>query len=234
MSARFPDSAPNLLTPKAQLREIGKIIDRMAAAFLRFQVAVGPEALSLRTALGDLQAYYLDYFQEGTLGTVLLDCFTTATTVGFDLNEMDHVLNTLLDETPTAGLPTLFTQMAINFSVSQDAHILAAMTFHSRDDIDAMMVRMQAIFSVTIDHAADVMDSGVYAKLMELAAAVTRYLAETARPLPRMVQYEINPRPSLAVANRIYADAARAEEIATENKVVNPVFCPRILRVLSA
>jgi hypothetical protein len=230
----FPDSAPKLLTPKAQLKEIGRIIDRMSSAFLKFHGGAGGEALALRIALGDLQAFYIEYYYAHTLGTAVLRCFKAATSVGFTLNQMDYVLYDLLDETPTTGLPLLFVQSAVNYSIAQDARILAKIVFTSRDDIDVMMSRMQKVFNLTLDRAADAMDSFVYSKLLELFASVSRYLAETGRPLPRVVQYELSPHPSLSLANRIYADATRAEEIVAENKIINPVFCPRVIRVLSA
>ena len=40
--------------------------------------------------------------------------------------------------------------------------------------------------------------------------------------------------PALTLANRIYADAGRADELVAENKIIHPAFCPREGRALSA
>ena len=53
--------------------------------------------------------------------------------------------------------------------------------------------------------------------------------------LPRMVSYTVGAvMPALTLANRIYADAGRADELAAENKIIHPAFCPREGRALSA
>jgi prophage DNA circulation protein len=59
-------------------------------------------------------------------------------------------------------------------------------------------------------------------------------LSSVSRQLPRVVQFEFNDFfPSLALANRIYQDASRYEEIAAENETINPLFVQRLIKGLS-
>jgi prophage DNA circulation protein len=57
----------------------------------------------------------------------------------------------------------------------------------------------------------------------------------TARPLPRLLPYQFaRVMPTLVLAQRLYADASRADEIRAENHVVHPLFCPLTGFALSA
>jgi len=68
-----------------------------------------------------------------------------------------------------------------------------------------------------------------------LMAGITRYLTDVGRPLPRMVAFQMTAiMPALAISNLIYQDGSRDEEIAAENKIVHPAFCPISIRALSA
>jgi prophage DNA circulation protein len=71
--------------------------------------------------------------------------------------------------------------------------------------------------------------------VLKLHAAITMHLTETARPLPRMIAFQFNmTMPSVVLAQRLYADASRADELRAENKIVHPAFCPRQGLALSA
>ena len=82
--------------------------------------------------------------------------------------------------------------------------------------------------------AADDMDQMTYQALVRLHAAVTFFLVETARPLPRMLNFQFGaPMPTLVAAYRLYADAGRADELRAENKVVHPAFMRPFGKALS-
>jgi hypothetical protein len=93
---------------------------------------------------------------------------------------------------------------------------------------------MKNWFDIAIELAAGQQDNPSYAALITLAGSITRYLADTARPLPRMLTYELIPMPGLALSQFIYSDGSRSEELAKENRVVHPAFCPAKIRALSA
>lgn len=231
----WPPLAPALPTRKRQMEQIGQIIDRFAPILLEAAVsAPGRDTAAVRRAVGNLIAYYDTYTSEGELANRLLACFSAATSVGTSIDGMERVLTVLLaEEGVLAGIPTAFVEAAILFVLAQEARILTTMTFVSRDDVDAMSGRMRRSFEAGRDMAADDMESGIYLKIVDLAASVTRYLADTGRPLPRLINVALAPMTALTISNRIYGTGERWNEIVKENRIVHPAFLPRELRVLS-
>jgi prophage DNA circulation protein len=74
-----------------------------------------------------------------------------------------------------------------------------------------------------------------YRALVELHAAVVFFLTETARPLPRMLQWRFSKIMStLVLAQRLYYDASRADELREENHIIHPAFGSLSGRALSA
>jgi prophage DNA circulation protein len=134
------------------------------------------------------------------------------------------------------GLPAVAVAVTgMQFSLVMQARIIATMTFVSREDVDAMMLTMNAVFEPAEEFAADATDDpSVFQSMVALHSAVTRNLIALARPLPRVIQYRFTERmPSLVLANRIYADARRADELRMENKTVHPAFMQSSGRCLS-
>jgi prophage DNA circulation protein len=227
-------SKERLLPPKEQIREIKGILSRMVIQLLDWTVDTGPRTANLRRLCGNLLARFDDYLVMNVVGQSLLATFRAATDANITLNAMDEVLNQLYAETPTYGGPSMVQQAAIVFALAQQSRIIQKTEFNSRDDVEAMMKRIRASYDRARDIAADEMESSAYQSLTALAAALSRYLADTARPLPRMVTYELRPQPALRAANYIYGDGSRWEELVSENKIIHPAFCPNALRALSA
>ena len=79
------------------------------------------------------------------------------------------------------------------------------------------------------------MDQMTFQTLVALHGSVTNHLVTTARPLPRMLNFQFfEPLPSLVMAYKLYDDASRCDELREENKVVHPAFCPMTGQALSA
>jgi hypothetical protein len=192
-----------------------------------------PGAL-MRHAVGDLQASAADQISAGTLGLPLLNCFMLAYYAGATLAGMDGVRAAMVATTPV-GLPAAAVANAgIRFALGREARILANTVFVSRDDATAAIMMMNSAFEPAEEFAADHSDPSNYQALIALHAAVTRDLSTRARPLPKLVTYSF-PRsfPSLKLANRLYADASRADELRMENKAIHPAFMPRAGSALS-
>jgi prophage DNA circulation protein len=164
----------------------------------------------------------------------LLACYRLATEAGMTVQWMDRVLTQLVSEKPSDLAAVSVVQNSILFALAQDARILAKTEFQSREDVQRMLERMKGWFDISIELAAEQRDNPSYAALITLAGSITRYLADTARPLPRMLHYQVQPMPGLTLSQMIYHEGSRAEEIAAENKVVHPAFCPINIRALSA
>jgi prophage DNA circulation protein len=144
------------------------------------------------------------------------------------------MINDLFNEKVESNLVAVVVLTCIVFSVAQEARILANMTFVSRDEIEETMVWLRDQYDAVKRACADHMDNASYAAVTKLTAVVVHHLVNTARPLARVVNFQIRPLPSLAWANRIYGDALRAEELAKENRIVHPAFMPAAIRALSA
>ncbi len=127
-------------------------------------------------------------------------------------------------------------QTAARFALVEMARIVAATTFTSRQDVDATLARVNAAFAPAEDFAAAQFNAVVWRALVASHADVVRDLKARARPLPRIVSYAFGTRmPLLTLANRLFGDASRAEQLLAENcDTVHPLFMPPTGRTLSA
>jgi len=222
-------------TYKDQVKETERFLHRTMKSLLTYSPTLAPSGFPVRRAVGDLFAFYLQYVTTNTLSSAIMKCFSEATLLGVSLSNYDQLLAQLIKEEPSPGLPTIVTQICILFVLAQEVRVLTETTFVSRDDVEIVQARMKNWFALAKELAADELDSASYQAVIDMAAACTRYLVDTARPLSRMVNYEINAvMPALALANYIYGDGSRSDEIVNENKVVHPAFCPISFRALSA
>ena len=191
---------------------------------------------TLRQLCGALASDAVDQVQAGTFGAPLRACFEAATTAGATFAGMDRVRQEAQNVT-AADLPVQrVTQTAARFALVEIARILAATAFTSRQDIDAALARVNAAFLPAEDFAAGQFNTAVWRALLSLHGAVVRDLNARARPLPRIVSFAFaNRMPLLTLANRLYGDAGRADELLAENRdTVHPLFMPASGRALSA
>lgn len=165
----------------------------------------------------------------------LLDMFKAATKAEITVSWFDRVLVQLFAEDPSFDLAIRVSHACIVMVLAQEARILTDTEFKSRDDVDAVMIQLRSNFEQAKEIIADEMDSGAYYTVVDLQASITRHLVRTALPLPRIIEVQLaEPLPTLTIAQRIYADPTRAEEIAANNKVIHPAFALPDLTVLSA
>src|SRR5262249_50888274 len=100
--------------------------------------------------------------------------------------------------------------------------------------IQNMIIHMRDAFDAAKAIGIDEVDVLVYQTLNAMGGALINHLGTTELQLPRMVTYRMQmPMPSLYLANRIYADATRSDEIEDENDVIHPAFVPPTIRVRS-
>ena len=197
----------------------------------------GTQAVAPKNAIGTLLATAADTIASGVVGAPLLNCFNLVQQYGVTRVQMDTVRALILNYSPSPitipGVAVAVT--ALYFCLLEQAIIVANTTFVSRQDVDQMILTMNKAFEPAEEFSADVdQNPAVYQQLLSLHAAVTQDLVVTARPLPRIVVYDFGVVvPSLYLANRIYSDGGRADDLVAENKVVNPLFMPPSGRCLS-
>lgn len=218
---------------KAALTEAVSILQAGLAALL----ANSPVATSaeLRQACGDLSAAAASEIAGGTVANDLFNCFDLAVAAGATASSMAMVRAIALAMTPVYVPGQLLATAMVRFCLIEEAQLVSAQTFTSRDDVDAAIALYGDAFDAAIDYASINNDQDAYMALIALEGALINNLATTARPLPQMVSYTFAKRmPALWMAQRLYQDPTRALQLVQENKVVHPLFCPRSIRALSS
>lgn len=216
--------------------ETDGIVNRMLDALLAtISSQVGVSGSPLRRQIGDVRAKYKKMVLAGTFPAQLLLCFMMAAEADVKLSSLAQVRTQLFSETPVFPVNQMIVQAGIVFCLSTEATLVGEIEFVSRDGVEATMAAMKVAFDAARDLASDSPDLSAYQALTKLAGAVTQQLANSARPLPRMVSFILPwSFPSLVVSQRVYYSAERSEELIAENKIPHPAFCPRELRGLSA
>ena len=219
---------------KEEAREAAPICDRVLGKLLEVAPTRGRSGSNLRTAVGDFLANSEVLIQHDLSGPPLDAIFELARQANVSRAQMKQIRFVAVAENPVSLGATLIKNSLINFALATEARILVDTTFVSRQDVDQIKKEMNEGFAPMEEIAADDMDQLVYKALVELHAAVAFYLAEMARPLPRIVQYRFHQTlPSLVVAYKLYSNAGRADEVRAENKIVHPAFMPLVGRALS-
>jgi hypothetical protein len=220
---------------KRELEEAEAIITAICDALLTTIPTKGRAGSNLRIACGKLKAKAKFMFQDGTVATPLRECFDLAYAAGAVLDEMAYVRAAIFQQSPIY-LPGILTMNAgLLLCLSTEGRVIARMAFTSRQDVEALNLRMNDVFSAAIDAVADSMEASTFQALIGLHAAVTAHLVETARPLPRMLKFRFaEPNSTLVFAYKLYDDAGRCDQLREENKVVHPAFMLQHGRALSA
>ena len=210
---------------KLDAEEAAPIVNTTMDAILEWTPTAGRPGSDVRRYCGYVKANSLSYLYTDTLGPPLLKCFDAARLAGISLAQMDNVRLTASQQTVTYVGSLVVRDSLIELALSEMGQIILAMQFTSREDVDVIRTLLNASFADIEEQVADEMDSISFRTVIGLHAAITAYLVETARPLPRMLQFRFaHSWPSLVIAHKLYADAGRADELRGENKVIHPAF----------
>jgi prophage DNA circulation protein len=194
----------------------------------------GRPASDLRRAIGDLLADAELLIEAGEIADPLAQAFDLAREAGATVDTLDRVRKTTEAIPTTSLVAASIKNAAIRFALVQFAEILAATTFTSRPEVDRYIDRMNDAFEAAELVASASLDVATYRAIIALHAAVTADLTARALPLPMVVSYTFPAgRPVLWLANRLYGDASRGDELIAENKPVHPAFMPPDVLALS-
>jgi prophage DNA circulation protein len=222
---------------KPALQEAAAVIDACVTSVLGVIPATNNSAALCRMIAGRLSANAQLLFVEGQAGTQMAQVFDLARQAGTTVYGIRAARNAFYTAVPgTHSLEaTAVYNNAIRMSLATEATIIANMDFVSVDDVDRVKATLNDEFGDAEEVAADDMEQMTFQALIKLHAAITAFLVETARPLPRIMNYRFAAvMSSLVTAQRLYCDASRADELRDENKVVHPAFCPVTGRALSS
>jgi hypothetical protein len=165
----------------------------------------------------------------------LTDVFEQARLAGLPYSQFDIIRTRVSAMLPTGASAQALQAFIINLCLIEQAQVLAATVFTIRADIDSALDKINLAFSAGIETASNNFDHEVYSALVSLNAACAQDLSTRAQSLPRMVQFTFPVAlPSLYLAQRIYGDASRADELAAENPAPHPLFITSPIFALSA
>jgi prophage DNA circulation protein len=213
---------------KADALEALPILNATLDALLSWAPTQGRPGADLRTVVGDIKANAMELLQNDLIDMPLIRCFDLAFTTGINLYQVETVRRTTAAMTANSVGAIMTKDTLIELAFATAGYVISDMTFTSRADVEQIKTTMNVSFDDMEEELADQMDSMTWLALFKLHGAMSLYLVETARPLPQILAYRFyQVLPSVILAQRLYADASRADELRDENKVVHPAFCPR-------
>jgi hypothetical protein len=214
--------------------EAQPIVDAALVSLLSWAPTRGRDGANLREQINSVRAQELTLLQADEIGDDLAACFDLAVTTGINFQQVERVRQIADSAAPVTVGAQMIKDSIIQLALVTQARLIVAMTFVSRTDVENIRAIVNASFGPAAEAMADKMDAMTYRAVVALHAAVSFFLIQTARPLPQMLTYRFSyPRSTLAIAQRLYADATRADEILNENRIVHPLFAPMIGRALS-
>ena len=190
---------------------------------------------NLRNACGDLIANAERLLQQDAAGPFMDKCFDLAFQSGIQLPGIRATRAIVYTFSPQTIGGILTKNALIYLTLATGARIVSNTTFVSRDEVDYLKSLISPAYENAQENAADEMDQASYMALTQLRAALVGYLVDSARPLPRVLNYRFyDSLPTLVVGYKLYADALRGDEIRAENHIVHPLFALKEGRALSA
>jgi DNA circularisation protein N-terminus len=110
----------------------------------------------------------------------------------------------------------------------------AAYQPRSYQDAQSLIATVTAAFDVEITAAGDALEDETYSVLRDLRTAIVTDLRTRGQTLPQLQAATFRtPLPSLVVAQILYQDATRSDEIVYETMPPHPAFCPVSMQVLA-
>lgn len=104
----------------------------------------------------------------------------------------------------------------------------------SYDDAAALRESITAALDAEITIAGDAGQDDTYLALKQVRSAIVRDLTTRGASLPTVVTVSFGvSMPSLAIAQRLYKDASRSDQITAEANTIHPAFCPLSFQALS-
>jgi hypothetical protein len=195
----------------------------------------GIDAANLKFAIDDLLSNSDTLIRTATLGSPLLDVFNLAYRAGASIMTLERVRLALVGSVPTTPFAVALQAIGIQMVLAQEVRVYSDTTFKSRSDVDRAIAQLNDGFDAAEELAADRGDSTSTRALIQAHAAIIRDLTTRARPLPNMITYKVGRvLTSHALAQRLYGDASRADQLVSENGTINPAYMPLTGSALSA
>lgn len=103
----------------------------------------------------------------------------------------------------------------------------------STDEAEEIIQRVSVQLDAALVLAADRADDDMYNALLSVRSAFLSTMSDRSSGLSELIQVTTaQPLPALTLANRLYQDATRTDELVQEARVPHPAFMPTIMKVL--
>ena len=219
---------------RSELNEAVAILQSTAANLSALTSGTTEEGAALDRACTTLKVDAKSLLQAGTIGTTALACFTAATTAGITADQFYGIRSTISALTPSYAAGVTVRQMLLRMCIAEESRAVSNAILTSRSEAESILARMVDDLEAIEDYAADHLESAVYQAFLALHGAVAYDLSQRASQLPKLATYTFGKRrTSLTLANLLYGDASRADEIINENSPVHPAFMPASIRALT-
>lgn len=220
---------------KEDAKEATPIVRVTLDGLLSWTATRGRSGSNLRAACNNVKVRAPVLLQADLIAPPLINCFDLARLAGITLKQLDYVRQVAVKQDANSVGAIMTRDTLIELTLAAYGLVIAEMHFISREDVDRTKQMVNTAFDEVEERIADSMDAMTWRALVKVHAAIIMHLYETARPLPRMLNFRFNmPMPTLVMAHKLYADAGRADELRNENKVVHPAFARPYGKALSA
>lgn len=216
-------------------------LDRLIASASALRAGVTTATGALTAAAANLSVSTVPAYTAAAQGVPA--ALLAATT---DPGDSMRMLSNLAAYWPAAPTPTssIGTAMATMQSASGDLFRRAAVVAVCRaassyqpssyDDAVTVRDRVTTLLDAEIQTAGDQGEDATYTALRNLRAAVVQDLTARGANLAALMTIATpRPMPALALAQRVYRDAKRSDELVTEAAPVHPAFMPTSFRGLA-
>ncbi|MDR5784062.1 DNA circularization N-terminal domain-containing protein [Caballeronia sp. LZ065] len=227
--------------PSSSVDTSGATVASLTLAAAAARANLDAAAESLDAAAHGLDASSVDDFTTAVQGVTSAMLAATP-----DPADSMRLLTSLAGYSPSGVTTssTIGTAMATMQSASADlfrrstiaAVAVAASSYEPTSSDDAARVRGQvlALIDTEMSIAGDQNDDETYEALSSLRRAVVSDLNQRGAGLPAIRSFLFQASlPSLTLANRIYRDAARADELTAQADPIHPAFFPTSFKALA-
>jgi prophage DNA circulation protein len=219
---------------RTELNEAVSILQSTAANLSALTSGTTEEGAALDRACTTLKVDAKSLLLSGSIGSTALACFTAATTASITADQFYAIRSTISALAPSYSAGITMRQMLLRMCIAEESRAVSNAILTSRSEAEAILARMVDDLEAIEDFAADNIESSVYQAFLALHGAVAYDLSQRASQLPKLATYTFGKRrTALTLANVLYGDASRADEIINENSPVHPAFMPDSIRALT-
>lgn len=239
-TGRYADG--NLTAPPKALSTVDLTLPVSGIA----RMAVATSLAAATTARSAVQAAGADMLAAGETMTVataprftkaIHTLLTTLASAIPDPSDQIRLISQLADFHSSSSLPGAAMTAAAVRRASLEALAASVAAYQPQSSTDAQDVldAILPLFDSEIEYAADAGDDATYRAMKSLRTAVVNDLQTRGSQLPELIEITLpSSMPSAYLANWLYQDATRSDELVRRNNPIHPLFMPVLIEALAS